>query len=50
MFDVVVQDLASKGIVAYTMYQANGCVGVTYGNVSCYYYVRDGKIVDIIFD
>lgn len=47
---VVASDLKSKGITQYSWYPANGCIGVTYGNVSCYYYVRDGRIVDIIFD
>lgn len=50
MFDPVIEDLKNKGITVYSIYQANGCVGVSYGNVSCYYYVRDGRIVDIIFD
>ena len=47
---VVASDLKSKGITQYSWYPANGCIGVTYGNVSCYYYVRDSQIVDIIFD
>lgn len=50
MFDPVIEDLKNKGITVYSIYQANGCVGVSYGNVSCYYYVCDGRIVDIIFD
>lgn len=49
-FEVVKAKLAEEGIVNYSLYQANGCVGVTFGRVSAYYYVRDGKVVDVIVD
>lgn len=49
-FEVVKQKLAEDGITVYSLYQANGCVGVSYGRVSAYYFVRDEKVVDIIFD
>lgn len=49
-FEVVEKKLAEEGIKHYSLYQANGCVGVSYGRISAYYYVRDGKVVDIIFD
>jgi len=49
-FEVVKEKLAQEGVVNYSLYQANGCVGVTIGRISCYYYVLNGKVIDIIFD
>jgi hypothetical protein len=49
-FDVVKAKLAEEGIVYYSLYQANGCVGVSYGRVSAYYFVRDGRVVDVQID
>lgn len=49
-FDLIREDLKSRGITVFSTYPANGCIGVTYNRISCYYYIRDGKIVDIVFD
>jgi hypothetical protein len=47
---IVEAKLAEQGIKFYSTYAANGCIGVSYGRVSAYYFVRDGKVVDIIID
>ena len=49
-FDLIREDLEKKGIQAYSCYPANNCIGVTYGNISCYYYIAEGKIVNIVYD
>jgi hypothetical protein len=48
--EVVKQKLAEEGITIYTTYKANHCVGVSYGRVSAYYIVRNGKVVDVQID
>ena len=48
--EVVKQKLAEQGIQHYTTYKANHCVGVSYGRISAYYIVRNGKVVDIQID
>jgi len=48
--EVIQDDLQNRGITVWDWYQANNCIGVTYGRVSCYYYVRDGKVFDVVFD
>ena len=47
---VVEAELISSGIKHYHVYPANMCVGVGYGRISCYYHVREGKIVEVIYD
>lgn len=47
---VVQQELHEDGIKYYATYPGNGCVGVTYGKVSAYYYVQQGKVVKVIYD
>jgi hypothetical protein len=48
--EVVKAKLAEQGITHYSTYKANHCVGVSYGRVSAYYIVRNGKVVDIQID
>ena len=48
--EVVKAKLAEEGITSYNTYKANHCVGVSYGRVSAYYIVRNGKVVDIQID
>lgn len=48
--EVVKAKLAEQGIEHYTTYKANHCVGVSYGRISAYYIVRNGKVVDIQID
>jgi hypothetical protein len=48
--DLIRADLAKRNITVFSTYAANGCIGVSYGRVSCYYYITNGKIVDIIYD
>ena len=48
--EVVKAKLAEEGITVYTTFKANHCVGVSYGRVSAYYIVRNGKVVDIQID
>lgn len=48
--EVVKAKLAEQGITYYSLYPANKCVGVNFGRVSAYYYVRDGEVVDVIID
>ena len=47
---VIDADLKSRGITVYSWYPANNCIGVSYGRVSCYYYIRNGQIVEIVYD
>lgn len=48
--EIVIAELAKEGKEYYTLYPANNCVGVSYGRVSAYYIVRDGKVVDVQID
>jgi hypothetical protein len=50
-FDLVKRDLelTHKG-KPYVLQKGNGCVWVTMGVVNMYYFVRDGKIVDVQID
>ena len=47
---VVQCKLQEEGIKYYATYPGNGCVGVTYGRVSAYYYVQQGEVVKVIYD
>ncbi len=47
---VIQDDLKSRGVIAYSWYPANNCIGVSYDRISCYYYIENDKIVNIIFD
>ena len=47
---IVEAKLAEEGKTVYTTYPANNCVGVSYGRVSAYYIVRDGRVVDVQID
>ena len=46
----VQHDLEQRGVLYATVRPGNRCIWVTYGNISCYYFVRDGKILDVIYD
>jgi hypothetical protein len=48
--EIVKAKLAEEGIAFYSTYAANNCVGVSYGRVSAYYIVRDGRVVDVQID
>jgi len=50
-FDVVKRDLelTHKG-KPYVLYKGNNCVWVTMGVLNLYYFVKDGKIVDVQVD
>jgi len=48
--EIVKAKLAEEGITFYSTYPANKCVGVSYGRVSAYYIVRDGRVVDVQID
>jgi hypothetical protein len=49
--DIITAYLAERGITSFTMYQANGCIGVSYGvRISCYMYIKDDKVVEVIYD
>ena len=48
--EVVKAKLAEEGITNYSTYKANHCVSVSYGHISAYYIVRNGKVVDIQID
>lgn len=48
--EIVKAKLQEQGIIHYTLYPANNCVGVSHGRVSSYYIVRDGKVIDIQID
>jgi hypothetical protein len=50
-FDLVKRDLerTHKG-KPYVLHKGNNCVWVTLGVVNLYYFVRDGKIVDVQVD
>jgi hypothetical protein len=47
---VVEAELIRSGVTGYHLYPANMCVGVGYQRISCYYYVREGKIVEVNYD
>lgn len=49
-FEIVEDHLKSQGITVYSLYKANNCIGVSYDRISCYYYVKDGKVVNIVYD
>lgn len=39
-----------QGIKYYATSPGNGCVWVTYGRISAYYVVQQGKVVNVIYD
>jgi len=48
---IITAYLAERGInQPSSMYQANGCIGVSYGRISCYMYIKDGMVVEVIYD
>jgi hypothetical protein len=47
---IITAYLAERGITSFTMYEANGCIGVSYGRISCYMYIKDGMVVEVIYD
>ena len=48
--EVVKAELEREGIKFYTLYPANNCVGVSFGRVSAYYTVRNGKVIEKMID
>lgn len=48
--EVVKEKLASQGIVHYTTFVGNNCVGVSHGRVTSYYIVRNKQVVDVVVD
>jgi hypothetical protein len=47
---LVVNDLIRRGITNYNIQAGNDCVWVNYGQVNCYYIIREGRIAEVQFD
>jgi hypothetical protein len=47
---IIVESLKADGITSAYLNPGNQCISVSYGAVSAYYFVNDGKVVNIIFD
>ena len=49
-FEIATKYFEDKGIVVSGVRKGNGCVWVSHGRCECYVFIKDGKVVDVIYD
>ena len=50
--EIIYQDLAKDGVSRdnVSISQGNQCYYVRYGYISCYYFIKDSQVVNVVYD